>query len=105
MKQQLNGLKPVQITELEAEFEKVAEAGKARPERYLRYVDENLVHKSGGSLRILFCFVSPDLKCQRRELEGEMTPMAAAEEKLLAGEVMTGKKKTRPWIRMSSWIP
>ena len=34
MKQQLNGVKPVQMTELEAEFEKAE--GKARPERYLR---------------------------------------------------------------------
>lgn len=36
MKQQLTGLKPVQLTELDTEFEKVAEAGKAKPERYLR---------------------------------------------------------------------
>eukprot|EP00095_Tigriopus_kingsejongensis_P001503 maker-scaffold1086_size63525-snap-gene-0.14 protein:Tk01503 transcript:maker-scaffold1086_size63525-snap-gene-0.14-mRNA-1 annotation:"microtubule associated protein" len=36
MKQQLTGLKPVQLTELDGEFEKVAEAGKAKPERHLR---------------------------------------------------------------------
>ncbi len=37
MKQQLSGLKPVQLTELEAEFEKVeSEAGRAKPERYLK---------------------------------------------------------------------
>lgn len=36
MKQQLTGLKPVQLTELEAEFGKVSEAGRAKPERYLR---------------------------------------------------------------------
>ena len=34
MKQQLNGVKPVQMTELETEFEKVE--GKAKPERFLR---------------------------------------------------------------------
>jgi hypothetical protein len=36
MKQQLSGLKPVQLTELEQEFEKVSEAGRAKPTRYLR---------------------------------------------------------------------
>ena len=35
MKQQLSGLKPVQLTELEAEFEKLADEP-AKPERYLR---------------------------------------------------------------------
>ena len=35
MKQQLNGVKPVQMSELEAEFEKIAGA-KAKPERLLR---------------------------------------------------------------------
>ena len=34
MKQQLGSLKPVQLSELEAEFEKVE--GKAKPERLLR---------------------------------------------------------------------
>ena len=37
MKQQLSGLQAVQLKELEAQFEKVSEGGKARPERYLRY--------------------------------------------------------------------
>jgi len=36
MKQQLNGLKAVQLTELEQEFEKVSGAGRAKPTRYLR---------------------------------------------------------------------
>jgi cytoskeleton-associated protein 5 len=37
MKQQLSGLKPVQLTELETEFEKIrSDAGRAKPERYLR---------------------------------------------------------------------
>ena len=36
MKQQLSGLKPVQLTELEQEFEKVQEAGRAKPTRYLK---------------------------------------------------------------------
>lgn len=33
MKQQLSGLKPVQLSELEQEFEKVQEAGRAKPTR------------------------------------------------------------------------
>ena len=36
MKQQLSGLQPVQLKELEVLFEEGAAAGKAKPERYLR---------------------------------------------------------------------
>ena len=36
MKQQLSGLQAVQLKELDAQFETIS--GKARPERYLRYV-------------------------------------------------------------------
>ena len=36
MKQQLNGVKPVQMSELEAEFEKVSSDGKPKPERLLK---------------------------------------------------------------------
>ena len=36
MKQQLGGLKPVQLTELETEFEKLEGVGKAKPERLLK---------------------------------------------------------------------
>ena len=42
MKQQLSGLQAVQLKELEAQFEKVSEGGKAKPERYLRYGTESL---------------------------------------------------------------
>ncbi len=49
MKQQLSGLKPVQLTELEEEFAKVSEAGKAKPTKYLKSQTPVVAAGGGGA--------------------------------------------------------
>jgi hypothetical protein len=70
MKQQLTGCKPVQLTELETEFQNLKGGKKAKPERLLRSQqqfaagpeDDNDGAADGGSTNKLLKFCSMKLK-------------------------------------------